>query len=991
MKEKHYRTYGEYLYRENFENKEKHEREKVSNAKDKHKFSPTRDFTIKEARLILNKQAQYHKELVDDYIEKVVEAINYETEKLIPESGQCPYFKDEKRLTRSHKLNEERRLWEALNNARYLHDIVDKDTGEITSYEEKQFSKEQKEKLFEYLLSGKDLTQSQTQKLLDLENVDSQDIALQGRDKKTQKIKGYKLRVLEDMPFWKRLSEQQQDCFLYDWNSCPDEKVLKDKLKKEYKLSSKEIDEAFDKIVLASSYAPLGKSAMKIVLEKIKDGLSYTEAIEKVLNEGKLTKDKQSVKDKLPYYGSVLPESTQTVIAKGFSKQFTERKYKTPYTNKDELKYGRIANPVVHQTLNELRKLVNEIIEIFGKKPVEIGLETARELKKSAKDRQQLSNEQSYNETKRNRIYKDYIEKHQQTIKTRNENPKNYILKFDLFEEQKEICPFCLQQINVNDIINNKVDIEHLFPISESEDNTRNNIVISHTNCNKNKGKQSPFNVFGSSPKLGDIQYDYNGILANAKKNLPEKARRFYQGAFEEFIENKPMKKRFETDNSYISKVAHKYLSCLFEKPNIICVKGFLTAQLRLAWGLSGLLIPFAKELLSDKKLNEFQDDVNKNKKIRLDNRHHALDAIVIAFASRGYANLLDKLAGQGYKIDYRDKNWLSKILIPPNNNVSKSIEENLESFKNSINQALKDSLISIKHDHSNNGELTKATMYKVYSSMDGYILTTRKSLSEIKLIDKKKSPEEILENALLKFEGKQNELKNEKIKKEVVNNKKSFEYIQKNLKEAEELLEEENKKAKSEGKKEYKLDDVNIYKKAISLLQNKSYVQLSKKEPSKFFAISKPNEKQSGYGYDTGDSLCIDLYYNKNKLCGEIIRKIDAQKKNKPKYKEQEFKLFERIYGGDILELNYAINDKVSLKNRCGSALPDRTFVRVNTFTEQNNNIRLWFSNIIKSLYEHDDSFSLNSMQKYNPRKVILSPCGLIKYCSPILKDKDK
>jgi CRISPR-associated endonuclease Csn1 len=210
-------------------------------------------------------------------------------------------------------------------------------------------------------------------------------------------------------------------------------------------------------------------------------------------------------------------------------------------------------------------------------------------------------------------------------------------------------------------------------------------------------------------------------------------------------------------------------------------------------------------------------------------------------------------------------------------------------------------------------------------------------------------------------------------------------------------LLEEENKKAKTEGKKECKVNDVNIYKKTISLLQNKVYMQLSKKVPSKFFAISKPNEKQSGYGYDTGDSLCIDLYYDKNKLCGEIIRKIDAQKKIKPQYKKQEFKLFERIYVGDILELDYDVeSDKVSLRNRCGFVLPDRpkrTFIRVNTFTTEikNNNIQLRFSNIIKSLYEKDDSFTLNSMQEYNPRKVILSPCGFIKYCSPILKNKDK
>ncbi|MDR3195852.1 MAG: type II CRISPR RNA-guided endonuclease Cas9 [Endomicrobium sp.] len=986
MKEKNYRTYGEYLYREKFENKERHKRERVSNTIDNHQFSPTRDFAIEEARAILKNQAQYHKELTDDYIKQIKEAINYETEKLIPDSGDCPYFKNEKRLPRSHKLNEERRIWEALNNARYSQPVVDEKTGEITSYEEKQFSKEQKELLSKHLLEEK-LTQDKTRKLLKLENVESQDIVLQGRDKKTQKIEGYKLRELEATPFWKRLSEEQQEQFLYDWNSYPDEKVLKDKLKKEYKLTDEEIDKAFAKVVLPSSYAPLGKSAMIIVLEKIKAGLSYTEAIEEALKEGKLTKDKQSVKDKLPYYGAVLPESTQAIIAKGFSKQFANRKYKTPYTNKDELKYGRIANPVVHQTLNELRKLVNEVIEIFGKKPVEIGLETARELKKSVKDRGQLSKEQSDNESRRNKIYETYIKKHQQTIETRNENPTNYILKFELFEEQKEICPFCLQPINADDIINNKVDKEHLFPISESEDNTRNNLVISHASCNQKKGKRSPFNAFGSSPKE---DYDYNGILKNAKQNLPKKAWRFHQGTFEKFIENKPMKKRFETDNSYISKVAHKYLSCLFEKPNIICVKGSLTAQLRLAWDLQGILIPFAKALVSDKEIENFNNDVNNNKKIRLDNRNHALDAIVIAFASRGYENLLNKLAGQGYKIDYKPKNWLSKILLPPNNNDRQLIEEDLKSFKDSIKKALNNSFISVKHDHNDNGELRKATMYKIYDSKDGYTLTTRKKLREIKLTDKKKTPKKVLETALLKFEGRQDELKNKKIKDAVDNNKKLFDAIQNNLQEAESSLTKENEKAKTEGKKETSINEISIYEKAISLLGRSYYIQLSKRDPRKFFAVSKPSQTTKGYGYDTGDNLCIDLYRDKKgKLQGEIIRKIDAQRKIQPKYKEK-FVLFERIYGGDILEVDYITNNngKLSLKNRCNSAHPNRTFIRVNTYTETKNNIQLRFSNIIKSDKKKDDSFTLNSMQEYNPRKVILSPCGLIKYRSPILKD---
>jgi CRISPR-associated endonuclease Csn1 len=992
MKEKNYRTYGEYLYKEFFENKEKHKRKRVSNTPNNHKFSPTRDFAIREAELILKKQAQFHDELTEKYIEKLIKAISYETEKLIPESGHCPYFKNEKRLPVSHKLNEERRLWEALNNARYYDPVFDIKTGEITSYEEKEFNKEQKKKLFDYLLTGSELTQTQTKKLLDLKNVKNEDIILQGRDRKTQKIKGYKLHKLESMSFWQRLTQEQQDQFLYDWNSSPDEKVLTEKLLNQYHLTNQEIDKAFDEIILSSSYAPLGKSAMSIVLEKIKNGLSYTESIEAALKEGKLTKEPQSIKDKLPYYGAVLPESTQSVIAKGFSLQFKDRNYKTPHTDKNELEYGRIANPVVHQTLNELRKLVNEIIDIFGKKPCEIGLETARELKKSAQARQELSREQNNNEIKRAKIYEKYIDL-PDVIMTSKENPKNYILKFELWEEQDEICPFCIKVINSSDIINNSVDIEHLFPISESEDSRKNNLVISHIDCNRHKGTHSPFDAFGSSPTYGNIKYDYNEILSNAKKTIPHKAWRFNQGSFEKFIENKPMKKRFETDNSYISKVAHKYLSCLFEKPNIICVKGSLTAQLRLAWGLNGIIIPFAKKLVSDKEIEDFNNDVNSNKKIRSDNRHHALDAIVIAYASRGYSNLLNRLAGKGYKINYNQRNWLSKILLPPNNNVRENIEADLQLFETSIKNALKDAFISIKHDNSDNGNLVKETMYRIFSSAKGYTLTTYKKLSGLKLIDKKKTPKQILEKVLLKFEVRQDELKNEQIKAAVESNKRLFNAIQNNLTKAQTLLEEENKKAKDEGKKEKLINDVSLYQKAISL-SGDTYIELSKKEPYKFFAISKPTPTTTGYGYDTGNSLCIDLYYNTNgNLCGEIIRKIDFQRKITPNYKEQGLNLFEKIYTGDVLEVDFNISsNKKSLTNNTGSAPENRTFVRINTFTENGNNtnIQLWFSNIIKSLNKQDDSFTLRSMQKYNPRKIILSSCGLIKYRSPILKNKE-
>jgi CRISPR-associated endonuclease Csn1 len=67
-----------------------------------------------------------------------------------------------------------------------------------------------------------------------------------------------------------------------------------------------------------------------------------------------------------------------------------------------------------------------------------------------------------------------------------------------------------------------------------------------------------------------------------------------------------------------------------------------------------------------------------------------------------------------------------------------------------------------------------------------------------------------------------------------------------------------------------------------------------------------------------------------------------------------------------------------------------DRVFVRIVTFTEVGNGIAIYFSNVLKSRSGQDDSVTINSMQEYNPRKIILSSAGIIKYRSKILIDKE-
>src|SRR3546814_16809824 len=59
-----------------------------------------------------------------------------------------------------------------------------------------------------------------------------------------------------------------------------------------------------------------------------------------------------------------------------------------------ERQHGRIANPTVHIGLNQLRRLLNALIEEYGK-PAEIVVELARELKLSREETDRIRREQS--------------------------------------------------------------------------------------------------------------------------------------------------------------------------------------------------------------------------------------------------------------------------------------------------------------------------------------------------------------------------------------------------------------------------------------------------------------------------------------------------------------------------------------------------------------------------------------------------------------------
>ena len=279
-----------------------------------------------------------------------------------------------------------------------------------------------------------------------------------------------------------------------------------------------------------------------------------------------------------------------------------------------------LANPVVARALSEYRKVLNALLEKHGKVH-KIHLEFTREAGVSSKERGELIAEQNKrfkaNEEARKRCADFGLEI----------NGKN-ILKLKLWQEQDEICVYSGEKITREHLRDESaLEIDHIYPYSRSFDDSQNNKVLVFKSANQNKRNQTPYEAFGGdSEKWGKIMSSI-AKLPKPKKNRI--ANKNFADKESGFIA------RNIVDTSYIATLTASYTDAFIEflplaesedttlgrgekgsKKHISVVSGSLTATMRHYWGLDSLL----------NGESEVKD--------RSNHLHHALDAIIIAYAN---------------------------------------------------------------------------------------------------------------------------------------------------------------------------------------------------------------------------------------------------------------------------------------------------------------------------------------------------------------------
>lgn len=268
--------------------------------------------------------------------------------------------------------------------------------------------------------------------------------------------------------------------------------------------------------------------------------------------------------------------------------------------------FDDIRNPVVNRALAQTRKVINACIRKYGM-PETIIIELARDVGKPFKDRKDIEREQKKNESYRNEARKHVAEMFD--IIEDNVTGED-ILKYRLWKEQDGFCPYSGEYITPEKLgESNATQIDHIIPYSRSWDDSYMNKVLCLADENQNKGNKTAYEYLDGTSRFPALE-------AFARQLPHKKAERLLMENFKS--RENGWKERALNDTRYMAKLLKSHLEDNLDlgKGNRVQTRnGALTANLRGAWG--------------------FPD------KNRRNDRHHAIDAIVLACSTQSMVQRL--------------------------------------------------------------------------------------------------------------------------------------------------------------------------------------------------------------------------------------------------------------------------------------------------------------------------------------------------------------
>lgn len=610
----------------------------------------TRKMYIDEFELIWEKQSQFHSGL--NYDLKTIfggrKQDNYKEDGILFHQrplrsqkhlvGNCSFEPTKTKCPISAVSVEMFRIWQWVNTV---------------EYNGKKISQEEKEKLIEQLLSFDKIEFKKLRKAIGKESAE-----FKFNYKDDDKIVGtHTISNLSNKKFfgkkWFEFSEKEQDDIWHVLYFFDSKSNLAAYAIKNWHFTEEQAI-AISKFNVKEGYASLSRKAIGNILPFLQQGYTYDVAVvmggikntfgNKWQNDTEEGNQKQLdlidnveaiVRSKIS--GGFI-DTIKDLLRKEF--QFSDRQLKKLYHHSatinnsallEKLPIGKeadkdiqaIRNPIVITALFELRKLVNELIEEHGQLD-EIKVEMARDLKISKSQRNKIRRDQKRLERENDRV-KIEVEKY---ARVSHDN----ILKFKLWEECKQTCPYTGVIIPVSKLFTGEVQIEHIHPWSRSLNDSFNNKTLCYADENRRKGDKTPFEFYGNDELDWIARKERALKLFSDTKEYPnayQKFKRFVQQKFDDDFSSRQL-----NDTRFISKEASSYLKQICKKVNVS--PGQMTANLRHNWGLNTILN-------------------DENAKTREDHRHHAIDALVMACGKTSYLQELSRWNRYNRNYDLKD------------------------------------------------------------------------------------------------------------------------------------------------------------------------------------------------------------------------------------------------------------------------------------------------------------------------------------------------
>lgn len=325
-----------------------------------------------------------------------------------------------------------------------------------------------------------------------------------------------------------------------------------------------------------------------------------------------------------------------------------------------QIQKNELRQPVVEKILQQLVNIVNALLDKESYID-EIRVELARELKQSKDERNEAFKRNSQNE----RLNKEYAER----IKEYGLTPtRNRIMKMKMLEENDCSCMYCGKPVDPKEFLKGAdVEREHIVPKGLLFDNSFTNQVCSCRRCNSQKGMRTAYDFIEADKGQEELNayIEHINFLFEKKKISRSKFNRLLV-SHKAYVSRKAQGKETEEDkqlwenfidrqlrqSQYIAKKSVEMLQQVCK--NVYTTSGSVTDFVRHQWGYDEILHDLNFERYKRADLTAMVTQIHSGKEVeverikdwtkRLDNRHHAVDALAIACTTQGMIQRLNTL-----------------------------------------------------------------------------------------------------------------------------------------------------------------------------------------------------------------------------------------------------------------------------------------------------------------------------------------------------------